>query len=327
MGMDFNVICVLGVILSIVLMMIIMPFFIKTLKKRNVNQVTSEYALNEFKNKEKTPIMGGLLFVVIPLVVYIVVNPSGLLDPKANFVMLSFVLYCLVGFVDDMLIITTNKNDGLSPITRLVAEFVFVLVLYLLFKDIIPCNVTIPFVNVDINLPVIVFVPFISLLYMTEANAVNFTDGMDGLCAGVSFIGLIPFAILSYLKGNYNVTILIVCVLGGLLGYLYFNHHPAKIFMGDSGSLALGGLFSALAVTQNLIIPLIVIGGVFVVEMLCVVIQQVSVRLFHRRVFSYTPIHYAFVIKGYKEVRIVYGFYIVATVLAVLGYLIGISII
>lgn len=323
--MSFNIICAIGLILSIALMMIIMPFFIKTLKNRNVNQVTSEYALNEFKNKEKTPIMGGLLFVVIPLIVYFVINPNGLADKKAAFVILSFVLYCSVGFIDDMLIIIRNKNDGLSPITRLVMEFGFAVILYFLFKDIIPLSIVIPFTNTSINLPIFVFVPFMSLLYMTEANAVNFTDGMDGLCAGVSFIGLIPFVVLSYLKGESNIVILIACVLGGLLGYLYFNHHPAKIFMGDSGSLALGGLFSAIALVENLIIPLIIIGGVFVVEMFCVVVQQLSVRLFHKRVFSYTPIHYAFVIKGYKEEKIVYGFYIVAAILALIGYFIGIS--
>lgn len=324
--MSFNVICAIGFILSIALMMIIMPFFIKTLKNRNVNQVTSEYALNEFKNKEKTPIMGGLLFVLIPLVVYFLINPSGISDKKAAFVVLSFVLYCSVGFIDDMLIITTNKNDGLSPITRLIMEFGFAVVLFLIFKDFIPCFISIPFINSSISLPIFVFVPFMSLLYMTETNAVNFTDGMDGLCAGVSFIGLIPFLILSYLKGESNIAILIVCVLGGLLGYLYFNHHPAKIFMGDSGSLALGGLFTSIALVENLVIPLIIIGGVFVVEMFCVVVQQVSVRLFHVRVFSYTPIHYAFVIKGYKEEKIVYGFYIFAIMLAIIGYFIGMNI-
>ena len=324
--MSFNVICAIGFILSIALMMIIMPFFIKTLKNRNVNQVTSEYALNEFKNKEKTPIMGGLLFVVIPLLVYFVINQNGLLDKRAAFVVLSFVLYCSVGFIDDMLIIARNKNDGLSPITRLVMEFGFAFILYILFKDVIPCSISIPFINKSINLPVIVFVPFMSLLYMAEANAVNFTDGMDGLCAGVSFIGLVPFAILSYMKGESNFVILIVCVLGGLIGYLYFNHHPAKIFMGDSGSLALGALFTAIAIVNDLIVPLFVIGGVFVVEMFCVVVQQLSVRLFHKRVFSYTPIHYAFVIKGYKEEKIVYGFYIVAIILAIIGYFIGINI-
>lgn len=323
--MNFNVICIIGFALSCILLMIIMPFFISTLKKKNINQVTSEYALNEYKNKEKTPIMGGLLFVVIPLIVYIAINFKSINNQKVLFVILSFVLYCGVGFADDMLVIKRGKNDGLSPISRLVMEFVISVVLYFIFKDIIPNQITIPFTTIGIQINPIVFVLFMSLLYMAEANAVNFTDGMDGLCAGVSFIGLIPFVVLLLNRNEIDIAILVFCILGGLLGYLYFNRHPAKIFMGDSGSLALGALFASIAIVEDLSIALFVIGGVFVVEMLCVVLQQLSVRLFHKRIFSYTPIHYAFVIKGHKETKIVLGFYIVELLLAIIGLLIGLN--
>lgn len=324
-GSNIVIFCIACFLLSLALIVIIMPYFIKALKRRNVNQVTSEYALDEFKNKEKTPIMGGLLFVILPILAFAILNIKAFADSKTLFVILSFVLYCIVGFIDDMLIITSGKNDGLSPITRLIMEFVITIVLYFVFKDIIPCQITIPFTSIGLQISPIIFVPFMSLLYMAEANAVNFTDGMDGLCAGVSFIGLIPFVVLSFLHGNYNIALLIFCILGGLLGYLFFNHHPAKIFMGDSGSLALGALFAALAIVDDLSIALFVIGGVFVAEMFCVVVQQLSVRLFHKRVFSYTPIHYAFVIKGYKETKIVYGFYLVAILLAVIGLIIGLN--
>ena len=322
---DLLMFLALGFILSLALLLVIMPHFIQALKNRNINQVTSEYALNEFKEKEKTPIMGGLLFVVIPVIVYAIINIKGFLDPKALFILLSFVLYCVVGFMDDMLVILRNKNDGLSPISRLAMEFGISIVLYFIFKNVIPCHITIPFVNTRIELPIFVFVPFMSLLYMAEANAVNFTDGMDGLCAGVSFIGLIVYVVITYLRGELNITILLLCILGGLLGYLYFNHHPAKIFMGDSGSLALGALFASIAIVEDLTISLFVVGGVFVAEMFCVLVQQISVRLFHKRVFSYTPIHYAFVIKGYKETNIVYAFYAIEFVLAVIGLIIGIN--
>lgn len=323
--MNYSILYVVGFILSCALVMIIMPFFIKMLKKRNVNQVSSEYALDEFKNKEKTPIMGGLLFVVFPVIAFVIINTSGLFDRKALFVILSFVLFCLVGFSDDMLIIVRNNNDGLSPITRLLMELVITVGLYFSFRDIIPTQITIPFTTIGVQLPAFVFVPFMSLLYMAEANAVNFTDGMDGLCAGVSFIGLIPLVIISIVHKELNIAVLVFCILGGLLGYLYFNHHPAKIFMGDSGSLALGALFASIAIIEDLTIALFVIGGVFVCEMFCVCLQQISVRLFHKRVFSYTPIHYAFVIKGYKENKIVLGFYLLALVLAIIGLFIGLN--
>lgn len=323
--MSFNVICIVGFLLSCTLLMIIMPFFISALKKKNINQVTSEYALNEFKNKEKTPIMGGLLFVVIPVIVYAIINFKSIANQKVLFVVLSYVLYCLVGFADDMLVIVRGKNDGLSPISRLLMEFGICIVLYFVFRDIIPNQITIPFTTIGIQVNPILFASFMSLLYMAEANAVNFTDGMDGLCAGVSLIGLIPFVILLIASKENDIAVLLFCILGGLVGYLYYNHHPAKIFMGDSGSLALGALFASIAIIEDLTIALFVVGGVFVLEMFCVCLQQVSVRLFHKRVFLYTPIHYAFIIKGYKESRIVLGFYIVELLLAIVGLLIGLN--
>jgi len=194
-----------------------------------------------------------------------------------------------------------------------------------MFRDIIPSQVTIPFVKITVPLKWYVFLPFMILLYMAEANAVNFTDGMDGLCAGVSFIGLVAFYILSMFKGYSSVALFIACVLGGLLGYLKFNFKPAKIFMGDSGSLALGALFASLGILLDQNIALFFIGGVFVIEMTCVLIQQVSVRIFHKRVFSYTPIHYSFVLKGFPETKVVEGFYLLELVLALLGLLIGIN--
>ena len=315
---------VLGFVLSVLCMILAMPRFIAYLKKRNINQVISEYALDEFKAKEKTPIMGGLLFVVVPIIVFAIICFKGLADRKLLFVLLSYILFCSVGFIDDNLIISSNSNDGLSPKTRLAMECGYGLILYFMFRDIIPHQITIPFVNTVIRLNPFVFVLFMLLLYMAEANAVNFTDGMDGLCAGVSFIGLLAFVVLCFLKHEYNLSLFIICVLGGLAGYLKFNFHPAKIFMGDSGSLALGALFAALGIILDLNVALFFIGGVFVIEMFCVLVQQISVRLFHKRVFSYTPIHYAFVIKGNPEVKVVLSFYALELVLALIGLFIGI---
>ena len=315
----------IGLVLSVGLMILAMPKFISYLKSRNINQVTSEYALQEFKDKQKTPIMGGLLFVLIPIFVYIIIYFKGLGDRRLLFILLSYVLYCSVGFIDDCLVISSHSNEGLSPATRLAMEFGYALILFVMFRDIIPSQVTIPFVRITVPLKWYVFLPFMILLYMAEANAVNFTDGMDGLCAGVSFIGLVAFYILSMLKGYSSVALFIACVLGGLLGYLKFNFKPAKIFMGDSGSLALGALFASLGILLDQNIALFFIGGVFVIEMACVLIQQVSVRIFHKRVFSYTPIHYSFVLKGFPETKVVEGFYLLELVLALLGLLIGIN--
>ncbi len=320
--MNFTIICLLGFLASFVLLCLLMPVYIRALKNHQINQEVSEYALEEYKTKSKTPIMGGLLFVVLPLIVYFVIRTGTRLEAKTLFVILSFVLYCLVGFLDDILIILRHDNNGLSPKFKLILEFLFTALLAFLFRKEIVTSVSIPFLKIDIPFGY-VYYPFMILVYLAEANAVNFTDGMDGLCAGVSVFGLIAFAILSYVRGEFSIAILIITIIGGLCGYLVFNHFPAKIFMGDSGSLALGGLFASLGVILHQEVALFVIGGVFVWEMFCVCLQLTWVKLFHKRIFKYTPIHYAFVLKGMKETSVVKMFYGIAYLCAVVGLYIG----
>ena len=322
--MSFIIVCLIGFAASFALLCILMPVYIRTLKQHKINQEVSEYSLEEYKQKSKTPIMGGLLFVIVPLIVFFTIRGRILTERSTLLVILSCVFFCLVGFADDILIILRHDNNGLSPKVKLIMEFLFVILLYFLFRDVISNSVYVPFLKLAVRLPWWGFLPFMVLLYLAEANAVNFTDGMDGLCAGVSVFALSAFAVLSYIKADYNLVILIVCIIGGLLGYLVFNHFPAKIFMGDSGSLALGGLFASIAVVLDSEIALFFIGGVFVWEMFCVVLQLSCVKLFHKRIFRYTPIHYAFVLKGMKEVKVVALFYVIAFICAAVGLFIGV---
>lgn len=321
--MNNTLIAFVGLIISLVVTCIVMPVFIKILKSHNINQSVSEYALDSYKQKDKTPIMGGLIFVVVPLIAYIAVNPNRFSNPLVNFVVLSFICFCLVGFWDDLLIILRHNNEGLSPRFKLFLELIITVVLFIIYKNDLSFCIDIPFINGGITIPWYAFLVFMILLFSAEANAVNFTDGMDGLCAGVSLIGLIAFGVIAYIYKETNLFVLILCIIGGLIGYLFFNFHPAKIFMGDSGSLALGALFSSIAIMLDKEIALFVIGGVFVIEMFCVCLQLTSVKLRRKKVFAYTPIHYAFVIKGKKEVNVVIMFYILALILGVLGLYIG----
>ena len=319
--MDFYLICILGLVLSFVLVYFLMIPYIDILKQHNINQEVSEYALDEYKAKAKTPIMGGLLFVLVPILVLI--NANALKETSLLIVVLSYFLFCLVGFLDDILIIVRKDNNGLSPRIKLIMEFVFISLLLIIFKDSLTYSVNIPFINGGLTFKWYIFIPLVVLMFLGEANAVNFTDGMDGLCAGVSVIGLLGFVILLFVQKQYNLVIFVLCVIGGLLAYLKYNHFPAKIFMGDSGSLALGALFSSIALVSNNEIILLFIGGVFLIEMFCVCLQLSFVKLFKKRIFSYTPIHYAFVLKGHKETKVVHGFYLATLILTIIGVILG----
>lgn len=321
--MDFYLICILGLVLSFVLVYFLMIPYIDILKQHNINQEVSEYALDEYKAKAKTPIMGGLLFVLVPILVFLLINANALKETSLLIVLLSYFLFCLVGFLDDILIIVRKDNNGLSPKIKLIMEFVFISLLLIIFKDSLTYSVNIPFINGGLTFKWYIFIPLVVLMFLGEANAVNFTDGMDGLCAGVSVISLLGFVILLFVQKQYNLVIFVLCVIGGLLAYLKYNHFPAKIFMGDSGSLALGALFSSIALVSNNEIILLFIGGVFLIEMFCVCLQLSFVKLFKKRIFSYTPIHYAFVLKGHKETKVVHGFYLATLILTIIGVILG----
>lgn len=323
--MDFYLIALIGLSLSFLGVFFLMPPYIKALKNHHINQEVSEYALDEYKAKAKTPIMGGLLFVVIPSIVFLIINFKAVHDQSVMMVLTSFILFCVVGFADDFLIIMRHNNEGLSPKVKLLMEFFFSIVVFIVFRNALSFKIDLPFIGHSISIAWYIYLPLIILMFLGEANAVNFTDGMDGLCAGVSAISLCGFLILLFVKQQYNAFIFLTCVIGGLIAYLFYNHFPAKIFMGDSGSLALGGLFASAALISNSEIALLLIGGTFLIEMFCVCLQLTWVKLFKKRIFPYTPIHYAFVLKGIKETKVVKGFYLVTFILTIIGVFVGLQ--
>lgn len=308
---------IIGSLACLGIVLVTMPSLIQYLKKLSLKQTVSEYALEDDKKKAGTPIMGGILFIIVPVIVSMILNPSGLTDKKLLIVLLSFVGYGLIGFVDDYLIAIRKNNDGLTPGKKFAMQIILAALVFVLYHD-QDLTVAIPFTNTALNLGW-GYAILALFMFAGSSNAVNLTDGMDGLSSGVTVIALIPFAILSYVKQEYNLVLVIVCLIASLLGYLYYNKKPARIFMGDTGSLALGGILAALAMVLKEEVALIFIAGVPVIETLCVLIQQISVRTVHKRVFIYTPIHYAFRIKGMPEVNIVRMFWLVEAVLAALG--------
>ena len=312
----------LGFTISLVAVLLVMPHFIDFLKKISFNQTVNDYSLQEYKDKAKTPIMGGVLFIVVPVIVTIVLMPSVLLDFKVCMVFLAFIGYGLIGFTDDFLIAVKKNNDGLKPAHKFALQLLLAIIFYLMYKEYSVLNIQLLFNGPVLELGFF-YVILILFMFTGTSNAVNLTDGMDGLAAGCSFCSFIPFMIYAVLSGYTGIAIFIASLLGALLGYLHYNVKPAKIFMGDTGSLALGGVLAAIAMVLKKEISLVVIGGVFVIETLCVIIQITSVKTRHKKVFPYTPIHYSFVIKGMSENNTVHLFWIVSLFFAIIGFFAG----
>lgn len=286
---------------------ILYPFLIRFLNNRNHQQSVSDYALDSFKEKKKTPILGGVLFIILPIVSTLVL-PTLRNDSKIGMIILAYLGYGLLGFADDLKIIIEKNNKGLSARFKFMIQILLALVFYVLFKQVLSTMITIPIFNIRFDLGW-GYALLVLVMLAGSSNGVNLTDGMDGLAGGTSLIALAAFAILAYLQNERSVLYLIMAMMGSLSAYLVFNRHPAQIFMGDTGALALGAGLAAIALVLKQELTFILIGGVFVYETLCVMLQISWVKLFKKRLFRYTPIHYSFTLAGWNERHVVYFFW------------------
>ena len=309
---------ILAFIISLILVLIGMPKLIDYLKKISFNQTVSEYSLKEYKEKAKTPTMGGILFIVVPIIVTLFLAKGVLADLKMIVILLSFAGYGLIGFIDDYIIVIKRDNEGLRPKQKFIMQLLLAIIFFIIYRNNVSLDITIPIIKVVLPLSWLYSI-LVFFMFTGASNAVNLTYGMDGLAAGCSFISYIAFLIIALCMKEYQVAIFISSLLGALLGYLHYNVSPAKIFMGDTGSLALGAGFAAIAMVLKQELLLIIIGGVFVWETLCVIIQISSVKIRKKRVFKYTPIHYSFVLDGISEKRVVRSFWLLSLICAVIG--------
>lgn len=293
------------------------PPFIRRLDAMNQHQSVSDYSLEQFKTKKKTPTMGGIVFIIIPLLVAFLVHPTSFFDLRMAVVYLTFAGYGLIGFLDDYIIVIKKDNAGLKPSHKFLAQLILAVGVYLIYRSFADSSIVIPVIDQTLELGWI-YVGLVFFMFTGASNAVNLTDGMDGLAGGTVWIAILGFWLI-----NHDVNLILghfmLMVLGSLAGYLVYNLYPAKIIMGDTGSLALGALLAVIAMVMKQEVLLIIIGIVFVVETVCVILQIGSVKLFKRRIFRYTPIHYSFTLSGWKEKQVVALFWAVGLAGLLLG--------
>ena len=324
--LNSNYLIILGMCLvTLVIMLLIMPGLIDYLHKIKFGQTEREEGLASHKKKNGTPTMGGLAFIIVPTLVYVVCSffTPFKLDLNTIVILLAFVGYGVVGFIDDYIIVVQKNNEGLKPAHKFLLQSILAVVFFFLYRTNSTTDIWIPIFDVTIDLSWFYFI-LVFLMFTAETNAVNLTDGLDGLCAGQMVIALVPFAIFAFIQGLNNVACLICLVIFALLGYLKFNKHPAKIFMGDTGSLALGGFIAAVAMVLKQEVLLIIIGFVFVAEVCSVIIQVTYYKKTHKRIFKMAPLHHHFEMCGWSEEKVVNRFRLVGVILAVLGLVLGV---
>ena len=314
----FSVKIIISFILTFLLAMVLSNSIIRLIKRIGIRQTTLFYVDNH-NSKNGTPTMGGIIFIVpITIIALIYIKSITLIGSIAIFVMLSF---SLIGFLDDFLKVKRMKNLGLKAYQKIIAQSLIsiVVALYCYYHYAIGSSVFIPFLDIYLDLKWW-YIPFTFVVFIATTNSVNLTDGLDGLATktAIAYFStfLIILILLNFKSPSQNTESLILfssCTLGGLFAFLWQNAYPAKIFMGDTGSLALGGGVACVAIFSKNPFLILVIGIIYVVTSISVIMQVVSFKLTGKRIFKMAPLHHQLEYKGRKESKIV-SYYTIITI-------------
>lgn len=308
------------------LTVLMLPRLIKYLHVLKFGQAIREEGPQSHMHKKGTPTMGGISFIiaiVISLIVAMFLDSSNI----KYYVLFIYttISFSIIGYIDDMLIVVKKKNDGLAPRKKLMLQIIFSVIFYILvtfiYKEVNYIHIPVFDYNLNISYFYIIFLVFWQTGF---SNAVNLTDGLDGLATSVTIITTSTFALLAYKENNFPVLVFCLTIVGALIGFLLFNRNPAKIFMGDTGSLALGGILAAISVILHKEVAFLFIGLVYILETLSVIIQVAYFKKTGKRIFKMSPLHHHFELSGYGEVKTVYIFVVIAVISSAIGYFVGV---
>ena len=316
------IITAVAAVLSGVLGRLLLP----VLRALKAGQSIRELGPTWHNNKAGTPMMGGLMFIFASVICLLICIPS-MTEYTAFYALLPALCFGFVGFLDDYTKIRYHRNLGLTAWQKVSLQLIVsVLFLYLLYKEgSLSCNLYIPFANISVAIHPMVYLFFAMFVMVGCVNAVNLTDGVDGLSSSVTIPVLIFFAAAAVSMGKLDLALLPASLVGGLIAYLFYNWHPAKVFMGDTGSLFLGGVVCAMAFALDMPLILILVGFVYIVETMSDILQVGYFKLTHgKRLFKMAPIHHHFEMCGWKEEKIVLVFSAVSTIMCILAWF-GIS--
>jgi phospho-N-acetylmuramoyl-pentapeptide-transferase len=321
---------ILGLTLGFVLAIVIGLILIPILRKLKAGQTVSEFINKRHLKKNGTPTMGGIIFIVPPLIGITILILLGKLELNSNLIILifTFVAYAFLGFIDDYMKVVQHNNKGLSIKVKFLFQLLIALVFYLIYsKNGGSSNLQISLFKINIPLGW-GYMIFILFLLVGTTNAVNITDGLDGLCGGLSIMSFLAYGVIawgsSWIMGYDSIAIFSFMLIGGIAGFLLFNVAPARVFMGDTGSLALGGALATIAILTHHEISLAIIGGVFVIETLSSLIQIIAITKFNKKVFLKAPLHHHFEELGWEEPDIVKVFWVIGFLLAMFGVVYGV---
>ena len=312
----------IGFFISVTLGLILIPF----LRKLRVGQRISIFVGESHRKKEGTPTMGGLIFIIptILATVGLIITDKISYTSNLGIVLLVFLGYACIGFLDDFLSIKKGNNEGLTTYQKLFMQVLIAIgFFYIYMRSGGQTSLVVGTLHIDIKMGWL-YGLFILFVLVGASNAVNLTDGLDGLAGGLSAIAFIAFSLISLMVGFEDIGIFSLILVGSLMGFLIYNTHPAKVFMGDTGSLALGAAMGAIAILTHRELTLLVVASIFVIETLSVILQTFWVQVFHKKLFLMSPLHHHFEKLGWKETDIVKLFWVCGLILSMAGIIFGV---
>jgi phospho-N-acetylmuramoyl-pentapeptide-transferase len=311
---------VMGGSASLLICMFLGPRFIDYLRLKEFGQQIREEGPAGHHGKAGTPTMGGLVIFIAIAVPFLILSDYRM---GSLAVLATALVMAALGFADDITKLRRRRSLGVSGRTKLLVQAITAVGLWLFVTETsVGLNGELDLRVIDSSVDLGLAYPILIFLVLAGAtNGVNLTDGLDGLAAGCAAIVLLTYTVMTFItKGQADLSLLSACLVGACVGFLWFNSFPASVFMGDTGSLGLGGAIAALAVVTKTEVLLIVIGGIFVIEALSVAIQVFAFQRFRRRVFLMAPIHHHFELAGWSETKIILRFWIIAAICAAIGF-------
>lgn len=310
--------------LAAFLTILLVPLMEKIFKERNIGQIVRADGPHTHLHKEGTPTMGGIVIVFAAVASFLIFAYQRGYTWLSFTALFSLIYFGLVGFIDDYLKIVKTRSLGLLARYKIALQLLgaFVFGYIFLYQIKLHTNLLIPFTKIFFDLPPFLYLVFLLILFVSTVNSLNLTDGLDGLAAGTASVVCFAFAAIAFRQGKFDLAVFGAAISGACIGFLWYNVHPADIFMGDTGSIALGGAVAALAALTKTELFLIIIGGIYVLEALSVILQVLSFRYFGKRIFKMAPLHHHFELAGWSETKVMFRFLILTAVLAGWGFVI-----
>ena len=308
----------IGLILGFFIALILGPITIPMLRRLKFGQNIRKEGPQSHLKKAGTPTIGGIIFILSSVLAMVVMRFE--VTDEAMIALYSLIAFGFIGFLDDILKIIKKENEGLKAWQKMLLLVIFSTAIAIYGYAFLGTSLRIPFINTKMPLGIL-YVPFVIIYYAATTNAVNLTDGLDGLATTVSILVLTFFAVVSHTMNHESLAIFSLVLAGGLLGFLNYNAYPAKVFMGDTGSLAIGGAIATIALILELPLVLFIVGGIYVFETLSVILQVSSYKLRGKRLFKMAPVHHHFEQVGWSEVKIVSIFAVITAVLCFIGFI------